>query len=358
MRGSIGKQYLAEYQKKTENIFDVFMQEKIAEAEVAGEIPREVVLRYWKISRLGKKIRGSLVVLGYQLAQGIDINKIIPTSLIVELFHAGLLVQDDVMDNDSIRRGITSLHRQFETLGEELKVNTPYNLYGESLAICAGDLGFYYSWDLLLRSDFDPNYILQAGKIFTQYAVRVMHGQVLDVTTIPLSQMKEKTILNILQFKTAEYTGVMPLLIGAVLGGMKEPSSLEALKAYGLAFGWAFQIQDDILGIFGKPGETGKADDSDIKEGKNTLLVSYLAKHGTSEERAFLYKIHGSRNATQSEVEQLRTLLRECGAYQHVIDLGWKYVKEGASYIPKITKDVTLQNMLESLIYYMMERTQ
>ena len=122
--------------------------------------------------------------------------------------------------------------------------------------------------------------------------------------------MSEKEILNVLQIKSGEYSCVMPLCIGALLAGAND-EYIENLTKYGLSLGWAFQIQDDILGTFGNEKETGKPIDSDIREGKQTLLVLHLKKHGTQAQRSLLVNVLGKKTATKQEVENLRTAFND-----------------------------------------------
>lgn len=357
MTGDNGKQYLKDYITQTEKMFEDYLIAKTEEAAQVSKIPAELIKRFTETAKRGKRIRGALTVLGYNAVGGGNHTAILNASLFIELFHAAVLVHDDIMDEDNTRRGLVSLHKQFEQIGDALNVNTSPLHYGESMATAVGDAGFYFSWEHLLNSDFPAEHILAAGKLYAEYIIRVVHGQILDVTNTTLQQLTEKDILNVLKYKTAEYTAVLPLLVGATLAGETDAKKFDAIKRFGLAFGWAFQIQDDVLGIFGTQEEMGKPIGSDIREGKNTLLMLHLSQHGTSEQKAFQRTVLGNRDVSHDDVERMKQILKDAGSYQYVIDLGWKYVEEGKKEINAITDDRDIQEIFESLLVYMMERT-
>lgn len=355
MNGDKGKQLLKNYLVQTDEVFARMFMAWVEEAGRVGRLPADLLPIFGELATKGKKIRGALVELGYRLAGQEPDKKILQVGLALELFHAAVLIQDDIMDEDEKRRGVTALHRQYADYGMQMGINNP-KLFGESMAVCVSDWGFYASWRLLLTSGFPAAELVEAGNIYAEYVMRLAHGQALDVANSGLKEKSEEDVLNVLKYKTAEYTGVMPLLVGTVLGGMKDKAKVEALKKYGLAFGWAFQIQDDILGLYGAE-ELGKPIGSDLREGKNTLLMMHLAKNGTESQKDFQRKVMGNKRITEEDVEKMREILKESGTYQYVVDLGWNYVKKGTEIVPEITDDSELQKVMVSLITYMMERT-
>lgn len=356
MSTNIGKQYIKDYAQNTETLFRDFLISKIDEALEISKIPGELVKRFTEMAVRGKRIRGALMTLGYELAGGTDTSAIHGASIAIELFHAGVLVHDDVMDEDDTRRGVESMHSQFAHIGKIMNLNTAPEHYGESMAINIGDAAFYLSWEQLLQSDFDPKYILAAGKVYTQYVTRVVYGQVLDITNVAMSTLTEADILKVYKYKTAEYTGVLPLLMGAALAGNTDEKVLDAIKEYGMAFGWAFQIQDDVLGMYADEEKLGKPVGSDIREGKNTLLMLYIAQHGTKEHIETMQSLLGKRDISHEEIVVMQKLIKETGAYDHVVELGNTYVEQGKKHIPHITKNKNHQDILAELIEYMMER--
>jgi len=348
MNNSLAETYLKDYQKKINIVFDNYQIKKITEAKKIGIYPKDLTEKLFEMAKLGKKIRGALVVLGYQLGGGKKTNAIYDVSLSQELFHTGLLIHDDIMDNSNLRRGIKTIHKFYEELKSPL--------FGKSLAICIADAAFYMAWEKLLDSKFSLDCIINAAKIYTKYAIRVAHGQILDVYNNSLKNINEKDILKVMWIKSGEYSTLLPLRFGAALSGLKDRKRLTAIEKYAKCLGWAFQIKDDILGIFGDENKIGKSNLSDIKEGKFTLLMLYLLKHGNSNEIKIQKEIFGNPKSSEKELLAMRKILKDSNTLNYVTNLGWDYVKEGKKYIPQITKDKKIQDMLSSFLYFVMDR--
>lgn len=357
MDGDLGKKYLQEYLSKTDLLFKKYLDRKIKEAERLGALPAEILKSFSEITRRGKKIRGSLVVLGYSAAGGNDERAILDASTFIELIHAGLLVHDDIQDRDVVRRGLPTIHKEFETKAKNSQVLADEaKHYGLSLGLNAGISAYFIAFDKLLNSDFSPERLYKAAQITSEYIIRVSYGQALDVANVIINNINQHELLNILRYKSAEYTGVLPLLVGAVLAGKEDEEYLKNLREYGLCLGWAFQIQDDILGAFGDEIKIGKTVGSDFKEGKVTLLMLHLAKHGNSAQKAVQKQVLGNKKITKADIAKIQQVIREAGSYDYVVNLGWSYVKKGEKLIPKITKDKKLQEVFRSMLYFMMER--
>lgn len=354
MTEALAKQYLTEYRAKTNPLFQEFFRAKTKDAIAIGKIPAQLIRRFAKTALKGKRVRGALITLGYEIAGGKEKKAILDASLFIELFHTGLLIHDDLMDQDALRRGLPTIHKEFEKIAKKIGIRSDSAHFGESMAISAADLAFFLSWEKLMGANFPPGRIIKAGEIFTSYAVRVTYGQALDIST--QLEAEEDEVLHTYMLKTAEYSGSLPLLLGATLAGLKDVKRMKALEEYGRSLGWAFQIQDDLLGMFGRKEEFGKPIGSDLQEGKMTLLMLHLKKKGDKRQRAFQSKILGKRDITKPEIEKMQTILKKSGSYQHVTNRGWEYVERGRKLIPAVTKDKKLRKILESLIVFTMER--
>jgi len=355
MTGDLGKKFLKDYIAKTEGILDDYFQKKIAEAKGISEINEEILKAFYETVKRGKRIRGALITLGYLLANNTKEAEVLFASLSVELFHAAVLVHDDIMDEDEIRRGLRTIHKQCEDIAIRDSIpNAPH--YGISQAINIADGGYFMAWEALLNSRLKNEDIVKSGEVFANFVIRVAHGQVLDVANLSMKGANPDHISKVHRYKTAEYTGVMPLLMGAALAGLHDEELKQAIYNYGLAFGWAFQIQDDILGIFGEEEEFGKPIGSDLREGKNTFLTLHVQTNGTDEQKEFLKYCLGNHSITKEDVEKMKAIFKECGAYDYAYSEGMKYVQEGIKYIPQITEKPETKEILESLIVYMMER--
>jgi geranylgeranyl diphosphate synthase type I len=357
MNGQKGKAALKNYIENVKPIIYSYLTTEVERAAEVGEIQKQLMESFRAMAAEGKGIRGLLITLAYKACGGTDMDEITKTSIFYELFHAGILVHDDFMDRDPLRRGLTTVHEEFKKVGEKIGVRIPSDHYGNTMAVNLGDAAFYQSWKVLISSNFPAERVVEAGKLYSDFIVRLALGQTMDLTITGMDDISEDDALKVLLYKSVEYTTVVPLLIGATFAGEKNTARIEALKDYAKCFGWAFQIQDDILGAFGKQEEFGKPVGSDFREGKNTLLILHLRKRGTEEQKNFLKTALGNKNLSQEDSEKLKQMLIDAGSKKYVEDLGWKYVEEGKTYISQITSDPEIAEILESLIVYMMERT-
>lgn len=347
MRDNQAIKFLQEYSSQLNPVIESILKEKVKEAGEVGKVPSELVARLLEVSKGGKRIRGSLLKLAYLATGGKDTEDILMPSAAMEIFHSGLLVLDDVADRAPLRRGVQTVHEYFK---DQKDLH-----YGESLGVMAGDYGCYLSWLVLMTSKFSSEALRKAGEVYADYALRLICGQVLDLSS-ETSAVTEAEILNVLRYKTAEYTGVLPMLIGYHLSECKDLQVYEALKTYGVGLGWAFQIQDDVMDLFGDPAVTKKEVGADIREGKNTLLMLYVDKFGTDVQKKVKKRVLGNQQASAQDIAELKQVVVDCGAYAEVKKLAMGYVTEGKQAITRITSDDYLKEILNGLIEYMVER--
>jgi geranylgeranyl diphosphate synthase type I len=277
------------------------------------------------VLRGGKRLRGALVLLGHQAAGGRREDVLRP-SLGVELLHAYLLIHDDFMDRDEVRRGGPTLH---VTLAGAFKNGGPgpgrgaargpggesaLHLAG-SLAILAGSLCEAWALELVLEAQVAPERALAAARHLAPALADVTVGQMLDLAAPQGPELPAAGVLRIEQLKTGSYTFELPLLLGALLAGAA-PGLLAALRAYALPLGQAFQIADDLLGVFGAPEVTGKSSANDLREGKRTLLIARALERASPSDAAALRGGLGKPDMSDAEAEALRGILRRSGAEQ------------------------------------------
>jgi len=238
--------------------------------------------------RGGKRLRGALVLLGHEAAGG-QREAAIDASLGLELLHAYLLIHDDFMDQDDVRRGGPTLHRALG--GDHL---------GASLALLCGSL--CESWAYQLFGGASP--------LVARTVEQVILGQMADLRAPRGRELGEREILDVQRAKTGTYTFELPLHLGATLAGAGRPV-LDALSAYARPLGMAFQIADDLLGTFGEPEQTGKPNASDLREGKRTLLVARALEKAAPADAA---RLRAGLGRPDADVEELRDILRRSGA--------------------------------------------
>lgn len=258
--------------------------------------------------RGGKRIRAVLLIKGYSAVSGENMPEIIRTSICMELMEAGLLIHDDIIDEDSMRRGGPSFHQ----LAGKWKNDSRFGL---TSAIIAGDLLLNLGIKVLLSANFGRKVKLLASEEFISALLKCFHGELCDVVLEDREKVKEADFFKMIDLKTASYTTEAPLVIGAILGNASE-KQIKSCREYGRLLGEAFQLTDDILGVFGKEEKLGKPVDSDIKQGKKTFLSIYAFQKAKPKDIAFLQKAMGNKNLTPNELENVRNIFIESGALQ------------------------------------------
>ena len=282
----------------------------------------------------GKMLRGMLVVFGYQIARhargASDIDLPVSDALAqtFEMFQTGVLVHDDVIDNAAQRRGKITVHRRYE---HRLDVRDIQMVSGiekpqeiaKSVGICVGDLGIYYANKLLADSYGSDPALGQLISYFDDIVIQTIRGELLDVV-LPYeiqdpgigeeerAKLLEKSIYDIYFLKTAGYSVIGPLHLGMILGGA-EPKEMAALDRCARDIGIAYQIMDDILGVFADPKILGKDVGSDVAEYKQTILYMYV-RTMKAEYAEELLQYYGKKHVTSKDIEQVQRIFEESGA--------------------------------------------
>ncbi|MGD9129502.1 MAG: polyprenyl synthetase family protein [Candidatus Woesebacteria bacterium] len=264
--------------------------------------------------RGGKRLRPALLFLAFNLFSKSHSSDIYLACLSVELIHSFLLMQDDVMDLSTLRRGKSTLHKIYEQeCLDQYKNKKSAAHFGHSMAILAGDLAYSLSLQAIFKTSFSPKLKLKVLKKLSQIIVDTLFGQELDIRLELKKNVQSKDILKVYELKTAKYTFEAPLQLGAILAGAEE-SNLRLLSDFALPCGIAFQISDDILGLFGKEDKTGKSNKNDIEQGKKTLLVAYALEHCKKKEKQFLNSKLGKNKLSNDEIGQVRAIITGSGS--------------------------------------------
>lgn len=307
----------------------------------------------------GKCIRGSLVKLGYETASGVEAGEeILPTAAAFEILQTAILGHDDIIDKSPLRRGKDSIWRALsQQIASRLPVqNEDAYHYGISQAICLGDTGIFLANRLIMECDFSPESKIEAMKTFLYSQLKMVDGEMLDVLmSYERDYSDDEGIIRMASLKTAWYTIIGPLKVGAVLGGAS-PKLLDAMKKYGMALGLAFQLKDDILGIEAEEEETGKSNTSDIAEGKITLLAHYAMKNATPEQLAQLQRVYGSKEVSEAGLQTVRKIFERTGALAETERIMENCLAEARAVIPDITRIPEKAELLEQLCDMMVKR--
>lgn len=267
--------------------------------------------------RSGKRLRPYLTLLAYQACGGKDPEEVMPVAAAAEMLHVFALAHDDVMDASDLRRGLPTLHRLAEQFHREKSLRGSAERFGESVGILAGDLGLVISDEMIDTSTIPPQRHGELRRVWNAMRQEVILGQYLDIAAASLPEpAPEERIWSIISLKSGKYSVERPLHLG-VAAAAADTSLYDVFTGYGIPLGRAFQITDDILGLFGDEAVTGKPIDSDIREGKSTLLISRAYHSLSTQDREFLKGIWGNPDASTEEVLKLRELIRQCGALDH-----------------------------------------
>jgi geranylgeranyl diphosphate synthase type I len=265
----------------------------------------------------GKRLRPACCYWGYLGAGGEDGDAILHAASALELLQACALIHDDVMDNSDTRRGLPAVHRRFEAMHRENGWQGSPVDFGRAAAILIGDLAMVWTDAMLLESGFDTAALARAKPVFDSMRTELMAGQFLDVLEQARGGGSVERALRVVRFKTTAYTIERPLHLGAALAGASE-SVTAAYTAFGVPLGEAFQLRDDVLGVFGDPAQTGKPAGDDVREGKRTILIAIAQERADAHERAVLDRLVGDPRLDEAGLTEVRETLRSTGALAEV----------------------------------------
>lgn len=280
----------------------------------------EVDLFLDMLQRGGKRIRGGLVMAGYEMCGGTDQKMIVQAARAIEMLQAYILIIDDIQDRSSLRRGKPTIHKLVEEYHQRHQLKGDPAHAGISLALMAAISGAHIAQTVLANLDVDPELRIKALSITNRTMAITAHGQTLDIMNQLVDVPSEEDVQHVLEWKTALYTVINPLQVGMVLAGA-DCAATTAISLYGHYAGKAFQITDDILGIFGDEKELGKTPGDDIREGKGTLLVLYAFKHAKPKDRAFLQQCLGNQRLTSEAFEKCQQIIKDSGALDYARQL-------------------------------------
>jgi geranylgeranyl diphosphate synthase, type I len=268
----------------------------------------------------GKRLRPAFCYWGWRGAGGPDGDAVVQAAASLELLHACALIHDDVMDGSDIRRGAPAVHRRLARLHEGAGWRGSPDAFGTSGAILVGDLCLAWADELLYDSGLDDA-SLRAGKpVLDEMRTELMAGQYLDLLEQAQATGSVEGAMRVLRYKSAKYTVERPLQLGAALAGAGEDLA-RVYSTYGVPVGEAFQLRDDVLGVYGDPAETGKPAGDDLREGKQTLLVAYALTEASPAGVALLRRRLGDPELDEAGVDDLRTVIATSGALARVEDL-------------------------------------
>ncbi len=310
------------------------IDEEIIKFSTSLEAPSELVkASFHLIKSGGKRIRPFLLIKSTELMGGSE-EDALPAAVAIELLHNFTLIHDDIMDRDEFRRGVKTTHVVF----------------GEPLAIIAGDFLFSNVFTILANS-YDSVTACKLIKIFSDASNLICMGQTMDI-------LPDKYILTNEDYFRMVYWKTGALIeaackSGGVIAGATD-REIEILSMFGRKAGIAFQIADDLLGVIGDPAITGKPVGSDIRNGKKTLLVLYTLNKLSNSDREYFLKVFGNENASDEDIKRVIKLMEETGVFEYAREYMENLIKEAISYLRKLPPNEArdyLEEMAKYIIY-------
>ncbi len=362
--GTLAKEKLMILAKEMDFRLEKYWDEEIKNGfgfnETQKALVRKMILHAKEHNlRLAKRARAGFVLYGYLLGQEIKTEKTQKLKIMneniwrvceaVEIVHTALLMHDDFMDQDLVRRGKPTTQVYFGEGDEH---------FGEAMAVNVGDAVLCLGFERLLNSGFEAEKTKKVMQQMLRGITNTAYGQAYDVGLSKMGELTEEKVLNLHRAKTGIYTYDNPLIIGGILAGLSE-EALKVLREYSVDGGIAFQLQDDVLGVFGDEEKTGKSANSDLLQGKVTLLVVKTLELGTEKQKEDLLRVWGKLRAKSENIELAKKAIKESGAFEYSIDVAKKLNLRSIETIQKL-REMCLNNeaidYLEGISRYMVER--
>jgi geranylgeranyl diphosphate synthase type I len=308
----------APFRDRVQQVLDAFLDEREAELAPLGPDATRLTTEGRTAVRGGKRFRAAFCHWGYRAirAEVTDEAALARACASLEMLHASALVHDDFMDASDTRRGRPATHRAFEAEHRASGWRGDPEQYGAAAAILLGDLLLGWGEDMLRRSGFGPDETAAGLALFEQCRNEVIAGQFLDVSVQARGRADVDTAMTVLRYKSAKYSIERPLHIGAGLAGASA-AQIDQLTRFGLPLGEAFQLRDDLLGVFGDPEATGKPAGDDLAEGKRTVLVA-LALDAAPPAAAQRLDTALGTTLSPADVDELRGIIEDSGARAQV----------------------------------------
>ncbi|GAB3578636.1 polyprenyl synthetase family protein [Amycolatopsis endophytica] len=305
--------------------------------------------------RGGKRLRPLFCYCGW-LAAGGDPSggPVARAGAALELFHSFALIHDDVMDSSDTRRGRPTVHRQLAARyqGDD---EPSAARFGVNAAILLGDLCLAWADEMLLTAGLGEDDLRRASPVLHAMRSEVMAGQYLDLAGEWTEDVLDRS-WRALRLKTAGYTVERPLQIGAALAG-GTPALLRWCSAYGRPLGEAFQLRDDLLGVFGEPGTTGKSVLDDLREGKQTVLMALTWRRAGPRQRAVIRELHGAPGLDEDGAARLRDVITATGAEDVVGELIEARAREARGALDSAGLPAVARRAFAELVHQAIRRT-
>lgn len=350
--------------KKFKIAFDVelekYLDQKIVQARKISPWAVDFVKdlkKYMLAGGGGKRIRPALMYFGYLAFGGKKRKDMIKAAMSVEFLHACFLIQDDIIDRDNLRHGEKTMHFYYDRLARKnLNLNNAESYhYGISQAICSADIAFKMSFKALTEFSFEEKNKIKAIDKLCDMVFNTAVGEMSDALAENTKYVSEKQIISILEYKTARYSVEGPLHLGLIMAGADE-KFLKYLTDFSIPLGIAFQIQDDILGVFGSSKETGKPVGADIREGKKTLLIAKALEKGSESQKKEIISSIGNPRISKKQIEKVRQIIIDTGSLDYSKKMAEKLVGQSRRALRQGKLSEKSQEFFSAVAEFMVKR--
>ncbi|MCJ0903775.1 polyprenyl synthetase family protein [Rhodococcus sp. ARC_M6] len=302
-----------------QSLRDFFASRRDMVENIGGGYETAVATLESFVLRGGKRVRPAFAWTGWLGAggdpQGTDGDSVLRACTALELVQACALVHDDIIDASTTRRGFPTVHVEFENQHRGNNWSGDGAHFGEAVAILLGDLALAWADDMMRESGIDSDAAARVSPVWSAMRTEVLGGQFLDISNEARGDETVESAMRVNRYKTAAYTIERPLHLGAALYGA-DAALIDAYRKFGTDIGIAFQLRDDLLGVFGDPSVTGKPSGDDLRTGKRTTLFAAALDRAdaTDPAAAQLLRDGIGTDLTDSEVDTLRIAITDLGA--------------------------------------------
>jgi geranylgeranyl diphosphate synthase, type I len=350
------KSSLAEFKEKIDKEIESFLDAKISNISQQDKWVAEG-MKYIKDLMLfgGKRIRPALMYWGYKAVGGKDEKKILKACVGVELVHIFLLIHDDIIDRSDRRHGMETVNIWGERKGRKMFETGDIRRFGYSMATIFGDMTSAWANQAIMEAGFDPKSTISALNYLQEVISTTIVGQSQDITIEYKLEAKEGEILEMYKNKTARYTFEGPLCLGGILAGIKK-DDLGFFSEFGIPVGTSFQIQDDILGIFGSEDKLGKSTASDITEGKKTILTAKVFADASILQQERLQYILGRQDISSEDIGEFQEIIMDSGSLKYARKKAEDLAAQGKQSIEKSKISQEAKDFLIGAADYIIKR--
>jgi geranylgeranyl diphosphate synthase type I len=300
-----------------QTVIDVFLEEQKPILDQVSPAAGELADFAANFLAGGKRLRAAFCYWGYIGSGGEETSEILKAASALEFLQGCALVHDDVMDASDTRRGSPAIHKRFEQMHQTGNWAGSESLFGVGGAVLLGDLLLSWADQVLMTSGFSDEKLSRAKNIYDTMRTELMAGQYLDLYNQAKRGGTIEEAFNVIRFKSAKYTIERPLHLGCALA-VNDKNLINSFSQYGLPLGEAFQLRDDLLGVFGDPAETGKPAGDDLREGKRTVLMEIAFNKSSPAQRQLLDQLFAKPDLSDVEVAELREVIQLTGALNEV----------------------------------------